>query len=401
MNQKESSCCDPGPLPVADCGCAPQAELKPLATFEKQDTVCCGAPPAPPSSSLEKPGYRLWHFVEELLDTPAGPVPRIKTKFEKPDRRGAVLARMTSVRDDYKVAPGLYAVGRPGPDSVVLVTANYKLSFDYLRRELNEMDAWLLVLDTRGVNVWCAAGKKTFSTDEVIRRVKMSGLEKVVNHRELILPQLSATGVSAHQVKKGSGFKVIWGPVQARDIKDFLEAGKKAASHMRRVTFDFWERMVLAPMEISQMIKPAMLIILFLFVMSGVGRDIFSFGAAWSRGLIAVSALVLGIMSGAILGPALLPWLPGRAFSIKGALTGLLGGAATIALWWGSLGWGEGLALVLLAAAISSYLTMNFTGATPFTSPSGVEKEMRRAIPLQAGALLAVFTIWLGAAFVA
>jgi hypothetical protein len=43
---------------------------------------------------------------------------------------------------------------------------------------------------------------------------------------------------------------------------------------------------------------------------------------------------------------------------------------------------------------------MNFTGSTPFTSPSGVEKEMRKAIPLQASALLIAMIAWVGAAFV-
>jgi hypothetical protein len=48
---------------------------------------------------------------------------------------------------------------------------------------------------------------------------------------------------------------------------------------------------------------------------------------------------------------------------------------------------------------ISSYLAMNFTGSTPFTSLSGVEKEMRKAIPLQAAVALIALVAWVGAAF--
>ena len=62
--------------------------------------------------------------------------------------------------------------------------------------------------------------------------------------------------------------------------------------------------------------------------------------------------------------------------------------------------WLESLALLLITVAISSYLAMNFTGSTPFTSPSGVEKEMRRAIPLQAGAVVIALVAWVGAGFV-
>ena len=57
----------------------------------------------------------------------------------------------------------------------MLVTANYKLSFDSLRFALATIDAWLLVTDTRGINVWCAAGKGTFSASEVCEVVRRSG----------------------------------------------------------------------------------------------------------------------------------------------------------------------------------------------------------------------------------
>ena len=152
--------------------------------------------------------------------------------------------------------PGLYAVGAASADSPVLVTANYKLTFDTLRRELAGVDAWVLVLDTRGVNVWCAAGKNLFSHDELALRVQRTGLERVVRHRRLILPQLAATGVSARQVKKKCGFEVVWGPVRARDIHDFLRNGMKAEQAMRRVTFTFGERLVLVPVELSFLPSP-------------------------------------------------------------------------------------------------------------------------------------------------
>ena len=91
-----------------------------------------------------------------------------------------------------------------------------------MRRALNGMDAWLLVLDTKGINVWCAAGKGTFSTKELIRQINLVGLEKIVNHHKVIVPQLGAVGVSAHEVKKSTGFSVIYGPVRAEDIHDFI-----------------------------------------------------------------------------------------------------------------------------------------------------------------------------------
>ena len=65
------------------------------------------------------------------------------------------------------------------------VTANYKLSFDALRSQLADLDAWILVLETNGINVWCAAGKGTFGTDELVHRIRECQLEKVVKTRNL------------------------------------------------------------------------------------------------------------------------------------------------------------------------------------------------------------------------
>jgi len=364
-----------------------------------EPTLCCGTASDPSSLSAERAGYRVCAFVEGFVETEAGSVPRIRTRLGVRDILGGVGARLGGYRDNYRVAPGLYCVGQPGPDSGVLVTANYKLSFDALRKELQGLDAWILVLDTRGINVWCAAGKKTFSTEEVVRCAKLTGLEKIVRHGKLILPQLSATGVSAMKVKKESGFQVIWGPVKARDVKKFIEAGMTAVPRMRSVTFTTWERAVLVPIEVSHLLKPVLWILLGIFLLSGIGPWIFSFGSAWTRGVTAALALAAGILSGAVIAPVLLPWLPGKAFSMKGAFTGLVASFAVTLASWGRVGGLGSLALILFVTALSSYLTMNFTGSTPFTSPSGVEKEMRKAIPLQAAAFLVALVAWVGSAF--
>ena len=85
--------------------------------------------------------------------------------------------------------PGLYLIGDPTPDSPVIVTANYTLSVDAVRAALAGIDCYLLVLDTKGINVWCAAGKGTFGTAELVRRIARTGLSEIVRHRTLILPQ--------------------------------------------------------------------------------------------------------------------------------------------------------------------------------------------------------------------
>ena len=129
-------------------------------------------------------------------------IPLITTELNSSDFLGAVMVRWGINRNNYRVNPGLYAVGFPTQESDVFVTANYKLSFDALRKNLTGENGWILVLDTKGVNVWCAAGKGTFGTKELVNRIRIVSLEKVVNHKRLILPQLGATGVAAHKVKE-------------------------------------------------------------------------------------------------------------------------------------------------------------------------------------------------------
>ena len=396
LNTKKNGCC-------AGCDCSGSPDVRsgpqPLFVDIPSDDVCCGSPPGPQSSPSEKPGYKLLPFVEAFIDTPIGPVPKVKTSLERSDLLDTLSARLGIGRDQYKIAPGLYGVGNPGQDSPVLVTANYKLSFDTLRRELASLDAWILVIDTRGINVWCAAGKALFSTREVVRCVNNSMLKKVVQHNQLILPQLAANGVSAHQLNKESGFKALWGPVRAKDIQHFITKKGKIDKSMRRVTFTLGERIVLIPVELSQLLKPTMWLLPAIFLLSGIGSNVFSVNDAFHRGLMVLAAYAAGILGGAVAAPALLPWIPLRAFALKGMLTGIAAGLAVAAIFYSKINWAEALALFLATMTISSYLAMNFTGATPFTSPSGVEKEMRKAIPLQLVVAVIALVAWVGAAF--
>jgi hypothetical protein len=362
-----------------------------LPTAAQRDIPCCGSPDTKAASPYDTPGYAICHFVRDFVETPSGRIPEIHTRLTGTDWLGTARARLGFFRDAYQVAPGIYSTGRPGPDSPVLVTANYKLSFDTLRRHLGTVDTWIMVCDTRGINVWCAAGKGTLSSEEVADRAARCNLKQLVHHRRLILPQLAATGVSAQKVKQLSGFEAIWGPVRAVDLPRFLKNGMKADGNMRRVTFSLTERLVLTPVELSFLAKPLIGILSAVFLVSGFGPGFFSFHAAWFRGPYAAYAFVLGIFSGAVVVPLLLPWIPGLSFSLKGGIMGLI---FAVLLPKGLSGF-ELSALVLVIMAVSSYLAMNFTGSTPFTSPSGVEKEMRLAIPLQAIAMLAATALWI------
>jgi len=344
-------------------------------------------------------------FVIGSIQTSVGSVPQVSSSLVWADRLGTFKARWGIGRMHYTIEPGLYALGKPDERSPVLVTANYKMSFDKLREVLPGRDMWILVLDTKGINVWCASGKGTFGTMELIGRIESSGLSQIVSHRELILPQLSGPGVAAHHVKKLSGFKVIYGPIRAADLPTFLDGGLIATPEMRLKTFTTLERIVLIPIELVSVMKAGLIIIPILFLLAYFGRLGEGWTNALNHGLFSVLAFLMAIFAGTVLTPLLLPWLPGRAFSIKGLTVGILTGLILLSFYWGDwithAGRLEIIAWLFLIPGLSAYLAMNFTGASTYTSLSGVKKEMRWALPLEIGAGIVGLILWVGSQFIA
>ncbi|MFO7569109.1 MAG: mercury methylation corrinoid protein HgcA [Smithellaceae bacterium] len=364
-----------------------------------ESALAAGSTSAPPRASQP--------FVTGALETPAGTVLQVSSTLHRRDRWGAFKARWGIGRMDQLVDPGLYALGAPCAMSEVFVSANYKLSFDALRAALPGMNAWILVLDTRGINVWCAAGKGTFGTNELVFRIEACKLAQVVQHRRLILPQLGAPGVAAHEVRRRTGFKVHYGPVRAADLQAYLDGGLKATKQMRQVTFGLKDRAILIPMELTIGLKPFALIasvFLLIATIAGYAAGAEAGIAGWLRafqteGLFAVIALGAAFMAGAVLHPLLLPYLPARAFSLQGLMVGLAVAIVLISWrggpfheWSGLL---EAAAWLCIIPAISAYLAMNFTGCSTYTSLSGVKKEMRWAMPAEIMAAAVGCVFWL------
>ncbi|UCF14702.1 MAG: hypothetical protein JSW59_14915 [Phycisphaerales bacterium] len=326
-------------------------------------------------------------------------IPRVPTELSRADRFGDLKVRLAYGRMRYTVEPGIYALGKPTADSHVFVSANYKLSFNRLRSRLAGRDGWILVLDTKGINVWCSAAKGTFGTEELVSRIEAVQLEEIVAHRKLILPQLAAPGVSAHEVKRQSGFKVIYGPVRSDDLPAFLDGGMKATEQMRRVEFPLADRIVLIPMELIGWVRHILCAAACLLVLAGLSREGYSGRLIASDGVRSALILLASYLAAGILGPTLLPWLPGRAFSVKGLWIGLavalgLGLCSSWSSLPGTTAW------FLIIPALTSFVVMNFTGASTYTSLSGVKREMTIAVPAQLICAVAGVGLWLAGRFV-
>jgi len=330
-------------------------------------------------------------------------IPRVPTVLSRADTFGGWKARWAIGRMKYSVEPGIYAVGDPDADSNVYVSANYKMSFDRLRSQLAGRNGWILVLDTKGINVWCAAGKGTFGTEELLKRIEEVRLAEIVGHKKLIVPQLGAVGISAHKVKQQGGFNVVYGPVRAEDLPAFLDAGMRATESMRRITFPLKDRAVLIPVELVGGVKHILLIAACLLLLAGLNPKGYSTALAFSYGVQSVLMLLAGFLAAVVLGPILLPWLPGRSFALKGLWIGigtLLLAAAS--LWrYGSIGdhWLNAAAWALMIPALTSFVVLNFTGASTYTSLSGVRREVRIAVPLQFICAVLGIGLWVAGRF--
>jgi len=311
-------------------------------------------------------------------------VPQVSPELSFADRAGAWKVRWGIGRMDYLVPPGLYAIGTPSPDNPVVVTANYKMSYDIVRSSLAGRNVWLLVLETFGINVWCAAGKGTFGTDEIVRRVKTTRLAEIVSHRRLLLPILGAPGVAAHLVAQRTGFTVRYATIRAADLPRYLDTGGVTTPQMRELTFTLRERLVLVPVELVGALKPTAVVATALFLVSLL------LGGGAAGGMAVVAAYVGAMLAGVVAAPLLLPWLPGRGFALKGVFAGL----AWCLAWYLSAGgshWGvpTTLAAFLALPAVSAFHALNFTGCSTYTSRSGVKKEMRFSLPLMGSAVAA------------
>ena len=339
---------------------------------------CCGPATSTGGGTITEkvPGFIAW------LDTPGGPVPRIAPELGMRDHLGACKARWGIGRMDYIVPSGLYAVGHPSATDPVLVTANYKMSYDLVRRSLFGRNVWLLVLETFGINVWCAAGKGSFGTGELVRRIKGTGLDMVVNHRHLILPILGAPGVAAHEVARRTGFKVHYAAIRAADLPEYLDNDMVTTPEMRQLTFTLYERLVLVPVELVMGLKS-------IAIIGATALLLISAFGSLTAGVAGFCAVLGAWLAGVVLGPLLLPWLPGRSFAVKGVVAGLLW-SGLFYLLAGGAGWNVAViaAVFLALPAVSAFYTLNFTGCTPYASRSGVKKEMRIALPAMGSALI-------------
>lgn len=252
----------------------------------------------------------------------------------------------------HRAPTGLFRIGNPERGSPVLVTGNFTLTVRRLRDAVRRYDVWLLVANSKGIDVWCAAGGGYLTHHDIISVIRTSHIADKVDHREVILPQLCATGVERRRISDATGFATRWGPARLEDLPAFLDRGERPIKSERFMRFPAWERM-----EMAALLCVPMLII-----------------------LLPILALIAGLLSTAVAGAAvallvfglfgLLPWL-----QIQGRrrfLTFAVFAAAAASFGWGLLFMlGAATSTHLAAVSVSSVaamalLSIDLAGTTPW-----------------------------------
>lgn len=168
------------------------------------------------------------------------------------------------------VPVALYKVGNPNEKSHVIVTGNYELTVRRVAKAIQGSDCWLLVCDSRGINVWCSTLSGHFSGKSIIQAIKLTNLAKYVSRKRIILPQLCAAGVDLEAIIKETGFRAVFGPVYIERINDFINRRADEAE-IRKVKFEFKQRIEMAIG--SPIILMALLSFIYLF--TGISKLLF------------------------------------------------------------------------------------------------------------------------------
>lgn len=320
---------------------------------------------------LKSTYYRSGSIWPESTDFPE----RIRITWV--DGIKSLITWIDSYSHTYAYAPGLYFTGKTyNPDAPLLVTSNYHLTVYLLLHSLGDTDVRMLIVDTDGINVWCAAGKGVFSSDAIMKQVDRfrEHLAKGDKEEALILPKLSLAGVRLKDLKD-AGFSPVIGPVYAADIPEFLaklqDRGRLSHRSEDRIVFGFMSRVFTWLPGFMQYMGYVILLAIGLLFIEQI------WGITAPLGIIPLSAVL------ATAYPLLFPWIPGRRFAVKGIWLGALIITAMGGLMLAGMIDAAQLVLsVFFVIAMSIFIGLTYTGNSAVSNYTRVRRETARFLPL-------------------
>lgn len=130
----------------------------------------------------------------------------------------------TDPQKPIQVQAGLYEINNPTPDSPVMVTTNFSITYFSVANEVESsgQPGWLLVADAEGMSVLTAWAAGNFDAERIAKDVKRFDVESKINHKSIILPGHVAV-ISGELEEELPGWDIKVGPREAVDLPAFLK----------------------------------------------------------------------------------------------------------------------------------------------------------------------------------
>lgn len=281
--------------------------------------------------------------------------------------------------DHIPIEPGIYQSGNPNKTSPIIVTANYVYTYIKVLRALKGLDAWVLCVDSRGINVWCAARGNDFGNKQLIEAVKATDIENISNKKTLIVPQLSAGGIAAPLIRAEAPdfpYKITYGPVWAKYIPKFLEERPaRKPDKMKLAKFTISHRFRAEITHTTFLLRKIFLWPSIALIMLFIGLS--SINTNWLTGVWIVGELWLWII---ITNAIIAILFPITNFTRKFIFKGIIFGIINVLLFVG-ISWLFHYSMPIILLNIIFYFwlaffsSMSFSGYSMATSPREIQDE--------------------------
>ncbi len=130
----------------------------------------------------------------------------------------------TDPQKPIQVQPGIYEINTPKPESPVLVTTNFSITYFSVANEVegSGLPAWLLVTDAEGMSVLTAWAAGKFDAERIAKAVKGFNVAEKISRKRIVLPGHVAV-LSGELEGELPDWEIRVGPREAVDLPAFMK----------------------------------------------------------------------------------------------------------------------------------------------------------------------------------